>query len=337
MRKVAGRSDAIQRSRLARRNSVSSSQSTSPPNEILALCLQEKRVGDHRWSAAWNGLEPFTAGARPILDHLIAEGFLETDGGMLFIGPSAEKRFGAKHFADLTAVFCAPPEFTVMHGREEIGRVDPSILTADEGRGTRLILLAGRTWLPGHIDWRRRICQVEPVEGDGDAKWSSIGLATGKSFELNRAIREVLLGEDPPVKLTARAVDALAEARERHESHVAAGKLVIHRSGSELRWWTWAGYRANLTLQASLGPHAHADGVSDFCLRLSSEIQASALSNMLSEVELIAPIPDPMAVRGLKFNDALPEALATRTLAARLAHPEAAREVLDHPRILMMR
>jgi ATP-dependent Lhr-like helicase len=304
--------------------------------QILALCLQEKRIGDHRWIDAWNGLEPFTADAQPILDHLVAEGFLETDGGMLFIGPSAEKRFGSKHFADLTAVFCAPPEFTVMHGREEIGRIDPSILTADEGRGTRLILLAGRTWLPGHIDWRRRICHVEPVQGEGDAKWSSIGLATGKSFELNQAIRDVLLGEDPPVKLTTRAIDALADARERHESHVDPHALVLHKSGSELRWWTWAGYRANLTLQASLGPHAHFDGVSDFCLRLSNEIPSDKLSRTLSKIELTAPIPDPMAVRGLKFSDALPETLATLTLSARLIDPRAAQKVIDHPRFIMV-
>jgi ATP-dependent helicase Lhr and Lhr-like helicase len=300
--------------------------------QILALCLQEKRIGDHRWGGAWNGLEPFTAEAQPILDHLVTEGFLESDGGMLFIGPSAEKRFGTKHFADLTAVFCAPPEFTVMHGREEIGKIDPSVLISDEGHGPRLILLAGRTWLPVHIDWRRRLCYVEPVEGEGNAKWSSIGLATGKSFELNQAIREVLLGENPPVSLTKRAVDALADARERHETHVDRNRLVIRWEGAELRWWTWAGYRANLTLQASLGRFAHSDGVSDFCFRLSGEIPTSELSRALASVNLANPIPDPAAVRGLKFSDALPEALATQTLSARLANPVAAQATLDRPR-----
>ena len=47
---------------------------------------------------------------------------------MLFIGPEAERRFGRRHFMGLMAVFTAPPEFTVLHGRNEIGRIDPVLL-----------------------------------------------------------------------------------------------------------------------------------------------------------------------------------------------------------------
>jgi ATP-dependent Lhr-like helicase len=218
---------------------------TAPPDpnhivaqQVLALCLQEGRVSDRIWPESWNGLAHFDASAKPIVDHLIAEGFPETDGGMLFIGPNAEKKFGSKHFENLTAVFCAPPDFTVMHGRDEIGRIDPSILLPDENQGPMLILLAGRTWYPKHIDWKRRLCYAEPVVGEGNARWSSSGLSTGKSFELTQSIREVLLGADPPVKLTGRVVDAIAELLEKHEEHVDPDHLVICRSGSELRWWT---------------------------------------------------------------------------------------------------
>ena len=38
---------------------------------------------------------------------------------MLFIGPEAEQRFGRRHFMDMTAVFIAPPQFTVLHGSVE--------------------------------------------------------------------------------------------------------------------------------------------------------------------------------------------------------------------------
>jgi ATP-dependent Lhr-like helicase len=41
-----------------------------------------------------------------------------------------------RHFMSLMAVFTAPPEFTVLHGRDEIGRVDPSLL-ADRVEGPR--------------------------------------------------------------------------------------------------------------------------------------------------------------------------------------------------------
>ena len=53
---------------------------------------------------------------------------MDREDGMLFIGPEAERRFGRRHFMGLMAVFTAPPEFTVLHGRNEIGRVDPVLL-----------------------------------------------------------------------------------------------------------------------------------------------------------------------------------------------------------------
>jgi ATP-dependent Lhr-like helicase len=85
---------------------------------------------------AWNGLAPFDCSAEPILRHLVSEGFIDQDGELLFIGPSAEQRFGYRHFMGMTAVFTAPPQFTVLSGRQEIGRTDPMLLTEKtEGPG----------------------------------------------------------------------------------------------------------------------------------------------------------------------------------------------------------
>ena len=71
-------------------------------------------------------------------------------------------------------------------------------------------------------------------------------------FALSRAAREVLLGADPPVALTQRAKRMLAEVREEHLDAVHPGGTVITREGEDVRWWTWAGYRANATLAATL-------------------------------------------------------------------------------------
>src|SRR5262249_38670304 len=62
--------------------------------QLLALCLQEHRVGDRLWPQWWNGLAPFDRSAEPIVRHLIEQGYLESDAGLLFIGPEAEQRFG---------------------------------------------------------------------------------------------------------------------------------------------------------------------------------------------------------------------------------------------------
>ena len=141
---------------------------------------------------------------------------------MLFIGPEAERRFGHRHFMGLMAVFTAPPEFTVLHGREEIGRIDPVLLT-DRVDGPRLLLLGGRSWRVTWTDWKRRRCFVEPAESGGRARWLT-STPGGISYELARAMRDVLLGADPPVTLTRRAAGVLAGLRSDSIGRGAAGR-----------------------------------------------------------------------------------------------------------------
>ncbi|HEY0938098.1 MAG TPA: DEAD/DEAH box helicase, partial [Trebonia sp.] len=174
--------------------------------QLLALCLQEGRVGEKLWPE-WLLLPSLTEEADEITTHLAGHGFVQREDGMLFIGPEAELKFGRRHFMDLMASFTAPPEFTVLHGREEIGRTDP-VLLVDRVNGPRLLLLGGRTWRVTWTDWKRRRCFVEPGEGGGRARW--LGSAPGgASFELARAMRDVLLGADPPARLTRRASGVL--------------------------------------------------------------------------------------------------------------------------------
>jgi ATP-dependent helicase Lhr and Lhr-like helicase len=45
---------------------------------------------------------------------------------------------------------------------------------------------------------------------------------------------------------------SLTEAREDNLPTVHPGGTVITRSGGDVRWWTWAGFRANATLTATL-------------------------------------------------------------------------------------
>ncbi|MET9965024.1 DEAD/DEAH box helicase [Streptomyces sp. NPDC006356] len=302
--------------------------------QVIALCLQENRVGDRLWQEWWSGFGPFGPPAEPIVRHLVSEGFLDRDGGMLFIGPEAERRFGHRHFMGLTAVFTAPPQFTVMQGRTEIGRTDPDLLTAKID-GPRKLLLAGRSWLVTYIDWKRKRCFVEPVDGGGRAKWSGFGFERITSFELARAVREVLLGTDPDVVLTKRAMAALAEARDHFLEHVHPGGTLIGRgSGGYLRWWTWAGHRANATLAATLDSlAAPAQRVNDCWIRLREDISPQIWKQVVADApeQLCLPEVDERAVKGLKFAEALPPRLAEATLAARFADPDGARAVLKEP------
>ncbi|EHR59554.1 DEAD/DEAH box helicase [Saccharomonospora cyanea] len=301
--------------------------------QVLALCLQEHTVGSRLWTGAWNGLAPFDSGAEPMVRHLIEQGYLDRDGELLFIGPEAERRFGRRNFMDMTAVFTAPPQFTVLAGRQEIGQTDPALLT-ERVEGPRVLLLGGRSWKVTWIDWKRRRCFVEETDLRGKARWHSPG-TEGRGHALARAARDVLLGATPPVKLTQRATRTLAALREEWGPTVALDGLVVTRTGgaeADVRWWTWAGRKANATLAASLG--AVIDGrFDDLSIRLRDDLTPRMWRAATAGVpdRLCLPEVDERALAGLKFSAALPPRLATATLAARLADLDAAAQVLAEP------
>lgn len=306
--------------------------------QLLACCLQRGTIGDRLWPEEWNDLAPFDASAQPILDHLLTAGFVEGDGGQLFIGPEAEKHFGRRHFMELTASFTAPPQFTVFAGRAELGQIDPALLTEQTDQPRRL-LLAGRSWQVTHIDFARRRCFVEAVDGGGRAKWSSVGSAGGLSMALARAMRDVVVAHDPPVKLTRRAVAALTEIRTNHGAHVRPDGTVVLSADGSPRWWTWGGFRVNLTLAATM------KGVmpevldlestpTDQWIQLATDLPVDAWHAALSaarDAKPRQPTPDERAIRGLKFSAALPDELARTVLAARLADGPGAAAVLAEP------
>jgi ATP-dependent Lhr-like helicase len=298
--------------------------------QLLALCLQEGRVGEKLWQQ-WLPVPSLYVSAVPIAEFLAAQGFVEREDGMLFIGPEAERKFGRRHFIGLMAVFTAPPEFTVLHGREEIGRTDP-VLLVDQVEGPRLLLLGGRSWRVTWTDWKRRRCFVVPAEDGGRARWLSAEVG-GLSFEIARAMRDVLLGADPPATLTRRGAQILAGLRSDAIGRVASAGTVVSGTDGDLRWWTWAGYRVNATLKATLGGVADtSQRVGDLSIRLRGDLRASTWPAVRSlRDQLVLPEVDEKALAGLKFSEALPHHLAIATLANRLADLDHASAVLAEP------
>ncbi len=312
---------------------------TAPPaprhiaaQQLLALCLQEGQVGEHTWPEWWSGLPLYDDTMAEILDWLVDSQHLQRDNGMLFIGPEAERRYGRKNFLDLLSVFTASPEFVVLHGRNELGSVDPIVLTRKVG-GARVVVLAGRSWTVTYIDWKRRRCFVEPSDARARMRWS--GVTAPLPFELCRAEREVLLGQDPDVTLSRRAMGALAVLREERRSLVTEGGTVVRRDG-DLWWWTWAGARANATIAAGLTDVVDPDSRYDnHRLRLRSDLAPHELEKAADAlVNLGGALPEVTdeAVRGLKFSDVLPPVLARETVGLRLADRPHASQVLREPR-----
>jgi ATP-dependent Lhr-like helicase len=207
------------------------------------------------------------------------------------------------------------------------------MLLTEQINGPRLILLAGRSWKVTWTDWKRQRCFVEPATSGGKARWLTSGIS-GASFALTRSVRDVLLGADPSADLTQRARRVLAELREEQVGAAHPAGTTISGHGDDMRWWTWAGFRANATLAATLSDLT--DGrqrFTDTHLRMRSDLTPEMWKAATRDAtgRLCLPEIDHDALIGLKFSEALPERLATATLAARLADVDAAATVLSEP------
>lgn len=329
-------------------------ESTRPPplplhllgQQLLALALQEGQIGRHTWRE-WYGRSfalggDVEAAGDTIVDHLLVTGYLVDLGeGMLTIGGVAEAEFGRRHFMELLASFTAPPMFTVMHGRTEVGRVpDETLLVRSPGGGdekaARVLLLGGRNWRVGDIDWRRRVIRVEPTDLRGVARWSDGG-GQGQSVSVATAVRDVLTGSDPNVELSRRATARLTELRDEWWwVRPDATTVVLDRTGAS-RWWTFAGRRANVWLASLLAPlREHVTGLDAMSIAVDPGVNGGMVSARLrsaqwpGEVTLADWISD-HALENLKFVDCIPRPLAVAEIEARLRDDRTVARVRAEP------
>ncbi|WP_222195365.1 hypothetical protein [Modestobacter italicus] len=260
---------------------------------------------------------------------MIETGHLDQDFGMLFVRPEAERRYGHKHFLDLLSAFTADPEFTVLHGRAELGTVDPIVMTR-RVEGPRVLSLGGRPWKVTYIDWKRYRAFVEPTDLVGASKRSGRGQPL--SFALTDATRRVVPGADlAGVSLTRRATDRLSAVREEVLLAVAAdSSLVLPHDRGQARWWTWAGGRANATLAAALvavetGVVDQLDRYDNRYIKLRGDAAAGVVRDAVREIRRrvgddldgVQPPVSAEAMKHLKSSDLLPPELAAMTLGQR--------------------
>jgi len=305
--------------------------------QLLALAVQEGRIGRRTWREWLGGMPAFGAMAQEHLDGIIGfmltRGMLYEDGGMLSMGVEGERTFGRRHFMDLMSVFISEPLFSVQHGRTELGLVHPlSFLVRRDG--PVVLLLAGRSWEVTHVDWDRRAAYVKATTGKGRSRW--IGQGIPLSFDLCRAIRRILDEGTLEVRLSRRARTKLDEIRGSFSWIDAAGTVIVRDTTGAGRWWTFAGLRANTTLGNVIGtlrlPTTREDNLS---IRLRDGVGVEELRRRLDAATVEAtqgalPVTDE-AVDSLKFSACLPRELAVRTLRVRGSDPGAVRTCLQEP------
>ncbi|GGF99343.1 ATP-dependent helicase [Rhodococcoides trifolii] len=302
--------------------------------QLLAATLQEHRLGRSTWKKWWGSLPIFDEHADAIFDHLVQNGYLDADGDLVHIGPEAERRFGHRYFSELTAVFSAPPEFSVIAGRNDVGTVGTELLVG-KVEGPRTLLLAGRSWQVTHVDWKRRKVWVDPVDSGGKAQWS--GLPSGIGFMVARSMREVVMGAEPPgISLTTRAKDQLRDLRASLAPTVNARGFVVHLPTETAgRWFSWAGTAANRTLVASLPSVIETrQRVDERSVRLLPGVTPEQIAAAIANVQWQDPAVDKGALSGLKFSAALPEQLARETLGVRLGDRESAQIAASDKRVI---
>ena len=195
------------------------------PRALPAGAPGRRPTSGREW---WNGLAPFDRSRRADRCATWSTRATSTrDGGMLFIGPEAEQRFGRRHFMDLTAVFTAPPEFTVL-ARAQRDRPDRPEPADREGRGPAAAA-ARRAELAGHLHrldappllrraGRRR--RQGPLDGSGARR----ALVRTDPGDARRAARRRPAGQaHPPRHATARR----APRRTRSRARAPGGTVII--------------------------------------------------------------------------------------------------------------
>jgi len=291
--------------------------------QALARVLAEGRLGRSSWPGSFSRVGVL-AGLSPdlyevVLAWMLNRGILVEDGGIVSMGPAGEDEYGRRNFMEVTSLFLTEPLLAVRWGQRDLGAIDPSSLASREGRRPT-ILLGGRAWGVGDIDWKRRIVWVEPADDRGRSRWAGAGAAL--SIEVCHAIRSILADPEPVADcLTKRGVEKLGEIRQ-DQWWVEDGTTTVVEDGSRERrhWWTFAGARANRSLARSLDAAGEAtSSCDDLSIGLLGRTSASRVREAAASTDLGVATADVDQRRldAVTFAACLPDVELERMLEAR--------------------
>lgn len=299
-------------------------------HQIMALGQQESGIPVGDWWAWLSAATPFSeisaTDREELVRHMLDEDILAVAAGRYSLGERGRKLYGAKHFAELYAVFSSPRTLTVMHGPEAVGQIDAFFAHAEDLERLSFTL-AARTWRATHINWPKAILHVEPVEHAGLPRWHGQPLLLGR--DLCQAIRAILTATDEPETWSQRARAKMKELREQHAFLGSEGE-VLEESANGYRLWTFAGGKRNnllaKTLQHRLGAKvtnnniylgfSEGAGKSEVAIREAlDELRTAGRPNEQDALQFAASCS-----RGTlsKFEPCLPDRLLNAYMAERL-------------------
>ena len=245
-----------------------------------------------------------------LIEHLVEKQFLDRVEGVIRVGPATERVYARGHYRDLLASFSGSMLLTGRHGANEVGYIDPTVLTGEQPN--RLLLLAGRSWHVTEVEWAKRVVWLEPVREGGKARW--MGGARSLGSDVCQAIRTVLATEAPPiVTLSQRAQAALNVLREELQISLGTHFVMARPDAAPIRTWTFAGTRINRTLAyrtANGGQKIRFDAMSIYA-PASQMADADQVELTFTDAEIKT------FAESIKFADCVPKALLQRAIIAR--------------------
>ena len=304
--------------------------------QIMAIIRQEGAVSRRMDSSTiCRALGESGETVEALMAHMLAEGILYQDSGVVGLGPVGERLFGAKNYMALMSVFDTPSLFQVICGIEELGWVHP-LSFISFGQRPVVISLGGRSWEVIRLDEDRSVAHVRPTEERGRSRW--LGGSRALSFTFCQAIRSVLVEEDLQPIWSKRATTEIANARSENIAASPEGLVLeADERNDRVKWWTFGGLKANASLAGML---QRKDGViprfdNYFVEVLGAEGLQGAeqqIRSITQSARGMSSFEDPPG--RVKFWECLPEGMKVNFLAARFSDQNFAQRVLSQVRVL---
>lgn len=304
--------------------------------QVMALIRQEGGASRRfRDSTIQRALAQDSLITEDLITHMLDQGILFEDSGIVGIGPSGERLYGAKNFMALMSVFDTPSLFQIVCGIEELGWVHP-LSFAGFGQKPVVISLGGRAWEVIRLDEDRSIAHVRAADAPGRSRW--LGGSRALSSVFCNAIRSLVLDDAVDQFWSKRAEAELSEARSETFVVRAAGRVVeTDTLSGRTRWWTFGGLKANYSLALMLRTE---DGTVPRFDNFFVEIpNASGLRKVEEIVKKLDQIVDASLLvhtdppGRVKFWDCVPVKLRQQFSTSRFTDSPGAIELLAEPRV----
>jgi ATP-dependent Lhr-like helicase len=226
---------------------------------------------------------------------------------------------------------------TVMWGPREVGTLDSYFAHLRESEDL-VFVLGGKPWQATHIDWGRGLCYVEPAAAGRYPTW--MGEPRLLSWELCQMMRQILVDEAEDPEWSNRAREVMQGLRAQH-AFLRDEPAPISDEGGRIRWWTYAGGKANNVLarllEGKLGAKVTASNIAVSFTEGAAKSQL-AIRQAVRELrdlkiddgvlgQLAAGLP---RTRVSKFQQCLPARLERALLAETLLDLRGVAVVLRH-------